>query len=207
MTNLRRSPGFATGTHPCHGHTERRVAARGRSQGAPSAKAWGAPSPISHCDELEPEEVIARAKARRHQVRAVRHRQRPVTLVVDGKPFEVTSFAMTWRPTGGGRRSKFRCVLEGGCGAAGPVDQRPLRRPGGRGDDLTIRPPGRRDADARFIGDADKRIAEDYLRILRFFRFFAHFGRRTARRRGLKACMRARGKLAKRLRRKGSGRN
>jgi poly(A) polymerase len=29
----------------------------------------------------------------------------------------------------------------------------------------------------RFVGDAAARIAEDYLRILRFFRFFAHYGR------------------------------
>ncbi|MFN4154394.1 MAG: CCA tRNA nucleotidyltransferase [Paracoccaceae bacterium] len=28
----------------------------------------------------------------------------------------------------------------------------------------------------RFVGDAGARIAEDYLRILRFFRFFAHYG-------------------------------
>ena len=28
----------------------------------------------------------------------------------------------------------------------------------------------------RFIGDASRRIAEDYLRILRYFRFFAHYG-------------------------------
>ena len=28
----------------------------------------------------------------------------------------------------------------------------------------------------RFVGDAEARIAEDYLRILRFFRFFAHYG-------------------------------
>lgn len=27
-----------------------------------------------------------------------------------------------------------------------------------------------------FIGDADARVQEDYLRILRFFRFFAHYG-------------------------------
>lgn len=29
----------------------------------------------------------------------------------------------------------------------------------------------------RFVGDAARRIVEDYLRILRFFRFYAHFGR------------------------------
>ena len=33
----------------------------------------------------------------------------------------------------------------------------------------------------RFIGDADQRIREDYLRILRFFRFSARFRRRSAR--------------------------
>lgn len=32
----------------------------------------------------------------------------------------------------------------------------------------------------RFVGDAAARIAEDYLRILRFFRFFAHYGRPPA---------------------------
>ncbi|NBX02863.1 MAG: CCA tRNA nucleotidyltransferase [Alphaproteobacteria bacterium] len=39
---------------------------------------------------------------------------------------------------------------------------------------------GQEDARAgvvRFIGDAGERIAEDYLRILRFFRFHAHYGR------------------------------
>ncbi len=32
------------------------------------------------------------------------------------------------------------------------------------------------DREVRFIGDAKQRIKEDYLRILRFYRFFAHFG-------------------------------
>jgi poly(A) polymerase len=32
----------------------------------------------------------------------------------------------------------------------------------------------------RFVGEAARRIAEDYLRILRFFRFFAHYGRPPA---------------------------
>ena len=30
----------------------------------------------------------------------------------------------------------------------------------------------------RFIGDANQRIAEDYLRVLRFFRFFSQYGER-----------------------------
>ena len=47
----------------------------------------------------------------------------------------------------------------------------------------------------RFIGEPDKRIAEDYLRILRFFRFHAYFGDGAPDPAGLLACIRARGGL------------
>ncbi|HWD13172.1 CCA tRNA nucleotidyltransferase [Pseudochrobactrum sp. sp1633] len=40
----------------------------------------------------------------------------------------------------------------------------------------------------RFIGDAEQRITEDYLRILRFFRFFAWYGSGRPDAAGLKAC-------------------
>lgn len=40
----------------------------------------------------------------------------------------------------------------------------------------------------RFIGDAEQRINEDYLRILRFFRFFAWYGSGRPDASGLKAC-------------------
>jgi poly(A) polymerase len=42
----------------------------------------------------------------------------------------------------------------------------------------------------RFIGDAEARIREDYLRILRFFRFFAWYGTGRPDAEGLKACAR-----------------
>ncbi|MEW9836802.1 CCA tRNA nucleotidyltransferase [Mesorhizobium marinum] len=42
----------------------------------------------------------------------------------------------------------------------------------------------------RFIGDAEARIREDYLRILRFFRFFAYYGSGRPDAEGLKACAR-----------------
>jgi poly(A) polymerase len=42
----------------------------------------------------------------------------------------------------------------------------------------------------RFIGDAEARIQEDYLRILRFFRFFAWYGSGRPDADGLKACAR-----------------
>jgi poly(A) polymerase len=47
----------------------------------------------------------------------------------------------------------------------------------------------------RFIGDADARIAEDYLRILRFFRFHAHYGQGAPDAEGLKACIAGRAGL------------
>ena len=42
----------------------------------------------------------------------------------------------------------------------------------------------------RFIGDAEARIRENYLRILRFFRFFARYGAGRPDAEGLKACAR-----------------
>jgi tRNA nucleotidyltransferase/poly(A) polymerase len=47
----------------------------------------------------------------------------------------------------------------------------------------------------RFIGEAATRIAEDYLRILRFFRFHAAYGEGALDREGLTACIAARAGL------------
>ena len=48
----------------------------------------------------------------------------------------------------------------------------------------------------RFIGDAQARISEDYLRILRFFRFNAYYGKSPLDEAGLSACVKQRGGLA-----------
>jgi tRNA nucleotidyltransferase/poly(A) polymerase len=48
----------------------------------------------------------------------------------------------------------------------------------------------------RFIGEPAKRIAEDYLRVLRFFRFHAAYGEGALDAEGLHACIVARGGLA-----------
>jgi poly(A) polymerase len=47
----------------------------------------------------------------------------------------------------------------------------------------------------RFIGEPQRRIEEDYLRILRFFRFHAHFGEGAPDGAGLQACIRERAGL------------
>ena len=49
----------------------------------------------------------------------------------------------------------------------------------------------------RFIGDAETRIREDYLRILRFFRFFAWYGAGRPDADGIRACARLKGGLAR----------
>lgn len=49
----------------------------------------------------------------------------------------------------------------------------------------------------RFIGDAAGRIEEDYLRILRFFRFFAWYGSGRPDGEGLRACARLKGGLSR----------
>jgi poly(A) polymerase len=49
----------------------------------------------------------------------------------------------------------------------------------------------------RFVGTAATRIAEDYLRILRFFRFFAHYGREPTDPEALEACRRAAPEIAR----------
>lgn len=59
---------------------------------------------------------------------------------------------------------------------------------GGLGDCLEAR--------IRFIGDPDQRIAEDRLRVYRFFRFSASHGRQHFDPAGLEACRRAAGTLA-----------
>lgn len=48
----------------------------------------------------------------------------------------------------------------------------------------------------RFIGDPEQRILEDFLRILRFFRFFAWYGKGRPEGEGLKACARLKYGLA-----------
>jgi poly(A) polymerase len=49
----------------------------------------------------------------------------------------------------------------------------------------------------RFVGAADQRIAEDFLRILRFFRFFAHYSRTPPDAPALQACAAAAPEIAR----------
>ncbi len=118
-----------------------------------------------------------------------------VTLVIDGRPFEVTTlrtdvetdgrrakvaFSTDWQTDAERRDLTINALY---ADASGEV----IDLVGGLGD-IEKR-------NIRFIGDAATRIAEDYLRILRFFRFFAWYGSGRPDAEGLKASSAARSKL------------
>lgn len=145
---------------------------------------------------LAPETVMERAKAAGIKAVPTGIDHGTVTLVIDGTPFEVTtlrrdvetdgrrakvSFSEDWQEDAERRDLTINALY---VGADGEV----IDLIGGLPDVET--------KTVRFIGDADTRIAEDYLRILRFFRFFAHYGGGRPDAAGLKACSRAKDKLA-----------
>ena len=119
-----------------------------------------------------------------------------VTVIARGRPFQVTTlrrdvetdgrhavvrFTTDWREDAARRDFTMNALY---CDYAGE-----LLDPLGGIADLAA---GR----VRFIGDAEDRIREDYLRILRFFRFFASYGSGRPDAEGLKACARLKAGLA-----------
>jgi tRNA nucleotidyltransferase/poly(A) polymerase len=119
-----------------------------------------------------------------------------VTIVADGVPFEVTTlrrdvetfgrhatvaFTEDWHEDA--RRRDF--TLNALYAASDGTLFDPL---GGYDDVLSGR--------VRFIGDAEARIKEDYLRILRFFRFNAYYGKGPFDPDGLRAAVALRGGMA-----------
>jgi poly(A) polymerase len=135
--------------------------------------------PISDADiatDLLPEAVMARAKAAGIKAVPTGVEHGTVTLVVDGKPFEVTTlrrdiatdgrhaevaFGKDWQEDANRRDLTIN-------GLYADKDGNVIDLVGGIADVKS--------RTVRFIGKAEERIAEDYLRILRYFRFFAHYG-------------------------------
>jgi poly(A) polymerase len=145
---------------------------------------------------LLPQEVVARAKKAGIKAVPTGIDHGTVTLVADGSPFEVTTLRVDAEPDGRRARVAF--------GADWSLDaqRRDLTINGlyadaqGRVIDFVG---GLDDIDSRtvrFIGDAATRIEEDYLRILRFFRFFARYGGGRPDADGLKASARLKTGLA-----------
>ncbi len=143
-----------------------------------------------------PAEVIRRARAAGIKSVPTGIEHGTVTLVVDARPFEVTSLREDTETFG--RKAKVAFgrdwvrdaerrdfTINGLSVDAGGV----IHDHVGGYDDLVARR-------VRFIGDPNRRIAEDYLRILRFFRIHAAYGRGDPDRAGYLACIDARAGLA-----------
>jgi poly(A) polymerase len=137
---------------------------------------------------LTPEKAVARLEAAGIKVAPTGIEHGTVTAIVDGAPFEVTSlrkdvetfgrravvaFTTDWREDALRRDFRLNAIYAGA-------------------DGLVFDPfGGIADAHARriiFIGQARDRIAEDHLRILRFYRFTAWYGREIDAE-GHKACV------------------
>ncbi len=137
-----------------------------------------------------PAETIRRAEAAGLKAVPTGVEHGTVTVVAGGRPFEVTtlradietdgrhakvSFGRDWKADAERRDFTINALYA-------DADGRVVDLVGGLADIEARR--------LRFIGDAEQRIREDYLRILRFFRFFAWYGAGRPDAEALKACAR-----------------
>ena len=148
--------------------------------------------PVSDVDlatRLRPDEVVERLQAAGIKAVPTGFEHGTVTAVSDGQPYEVTTlrrdvetfgrratvdFTDDWKEDAARRDFTINALM------ADPVSGEIFDYFGGIAD-LEQR-------HVRFIGDPLERIAEDHLRILRFFRFHARFGRGDPDQAALDAC-------------------
>lgn len=152
----------------------------------------GAPvADIDIATTIVPEEAMRRLQAAGIQVVPTGIDHGTVTAIVNHRPFEITTlrrdvttdgrratvaFSTDWAEDASRRDFTFNALYA-------TRDGEIVDLVGGL-PDLEARR-------VRFIGEASQRIAEDYLRILRFFRFHAWYGRGDLDRDGLAACAEA----------------
>jgi tRNA nucleotidyltransferase/poly(A) polymerase len=137
-----------------------------------------------------PDDTIARAEAAKFKTVPTGKEHGTITVVAGGKPYEVTTlradvetygrharvvFGRDWKRDAERRDFTINALYA-------EADGRVVDLVGGLAD-LETRT-------LRFIGDAEQRIREDYLRILRFFRFFAWYGSGRPDAEGIKASAR-----------------
>jgi tRNA nucleotidyltransferase/poly(A) polymerase len=144
----------------------------------------------------EPREIVSRANKAGFKTVPTGIDHGTVTVIVEGRPFEVTSLRQDVETYG--RKAKVAFGRDWKADAERrdfTMNALSVVRDGtvhdyvGGLSDLAAR-------HVRFIGNAADRIAEDYLRILRFFRFHAAYGEGLPDAEGLAACISARGGLA-----------
>ena len=143
-----------------------------------------------------PDEVIRRARLSHIKSVPTGIEHGTVTLVIDGRPFEVTTLREDIETYG--RKAKV---------AFGRDWARDAMRRDFTINGLSLSPDGKVHDEiggladialrrVRFIGEASQRIAEDYLRILRFFRIHAAYGEGKPDAAGYAACIAGRDGLA-----------
>lgn len=140
---------------------------------------------------LMPEDVIARMEGSKIPYAPTGMKHGTVTAIVEGKPFEITTlrrdiatdgrhaevvFTDDWHEDAARRDFTFNAIFA-------TIDGTIIDFFGGVGD--------LRHGRVHFVGEPSQRIAEDHLRILRFFRFQAHFGQEVPNKTVLKACQEA----------------
>jgi len=150
------------------------------------------PGDVDVATTATPEEVMRRVEGAHFKVVPTGLEHGTLTVVVDGTPFEVTTlredietfgrhaivrFGRDWELDAKRRDFTINALSASADGLVhdyvGGIADLKARR-------------------VRFIGDPATRIAEDYLRILRFFRFHAWYGHGPLDREGLHACIVAR---------------
>lgn len=145
---------------------------------------------IDIATQIEPEQVLAALEAANIRAIPTGIEHGTVTAVVDGQPFEITSLRRDVETDG---RRAVVAFTEDWAEDAQRRDFR-LNALYAAPDGEVFDPVGGGYEDAVagrviFIGDADQRLREDYLRILRFFRFNAWYGAGMDEA-GLEACAR-----------------
>ncbi len=151
---------------------------------------------IDIATQLDPSETLAALEAAEIRAIPTGIEHGTITAIIDGTPFEITSLRRDVETDG------RRAIVAFTTDWAEDAQRRDFRlnalyaAPDGEIFDPTG---GYEDALAGrviFIGDGDQRLKEDYLRILRFFRFNAWYGAGIEAK-GLAACERQRDGLAK----------
>ena len=137
-----------------------------------------------------PEETTRRAEAVGFKVRPTGIDHGTVSVIMEGRPYEVTTLRADVRTDGRHAKVVYGRDWRADARRRDFTINALYADPDGTIVDLIG---GRADIETRtirFIDDAESRIREDYLRILRFFRFFAWYGAGRPDAEGLKACAR-----------------
>jgi tRNA nucleotidyltransferase/poly(A) polymerase len=138
----------------------------------------------------EPDETVRRARAAGFKAVPTGAEHGTITVIAGGTPFEVTTLRHDIETDGRRARVKFGRDWQRDAERRDFTINALYAEADGTVIDLVG---GLKDIETRtlrFIGDPETRIREDYLRILRFFRFFAWYGSGRPDAEGLKACAR-----------------